>query len=52
MANFHFQQAYDLRMNMTSDETTDALACYRAMKSHDNSFESPNVDFSGLRVPG
>ena len=39
MANFHFQQAYDLRMNMTSDETTDALACYQAMKSHDARFD-------------
>ena len=39
MANFHFQQAYDLRMHMTSDETTDALACYQAMKSHDARFD-------------
>ncbi len=39
MANFQFQQAYDLPMNMTSDETTDALACYQAMKSHDARFD-------------
>jgi AraC family transcriptional regulator, regulatory protein of adaptative response / DNA-3-methyladenine glycosylase II len=42
MANFHFQQAYDLRMNTISDDTTDALAslaCYQALKAHDARFD-------------
>ena len=39
MANFICQQAYDSSMNAISKDTSDKLACYAAMKSHDARFD-------------